>query len=154
SSTGGRLLQKPDITAADGVTTTTPHFNEFFGTSAAAPHAGALMALLKQASPGSTRTQLYDAMINSAIDIEAPGIDRDSGAGIFMPLRAMNALGVTGTPYLEPGTIIATEFNGNGNGRIEPGETANLTIPLNNIGLHDATGVSVTLTTETPGVTI
>ena len=46
SSTGGQLLQKPDITAADGVTTTTPGFLTFFGTSAAAPHAGALAALL------------------------------------------------------------------------------------------------------------
>lgn len=31
SANGGQLLQKPDITAADGVTTTTPGFNPFFG---------------------------------------------------------------------------------------------------------------------------
>jgi hypothetical protein len=60
------------------------------------------MALLKQASPGSTRTQLYNAMVNSAIDIEVPGVDRDSGAGIFMPLLAMNALGVSGRHFLKP----------------------------------------------------
>lgn len=154
SSTGGQLLQKPDITAADGTSTTTPGFSPFFGTSAAAPHAGALMALLKQASPASTRTQLYNAMTSSAIDIEAPGVDRDSGAGIFMPLRAMSALGVPGPAYVETGAITTTEFRGNGNGRIEPGEVANLIIPLNNLGLTNATAVSATLSTSTAGIFI
>jgi hypothetical protein len=154
SSTGGQLLQKPDITAADGTTTTTPTFIPFFGTSAAAPHAAALMALVKQASPGSTSTQLYNAMVSSAIDIEAPGVDRDSGAGIFMPLRAMNALGVNGPAFLETGAISTSEFRGNGNGRLEPGESANMTVSLNNLGLSNATGISATLTTSTPGVFI
>lgn len=154
SSTGGQLLQKPDITAADGSSTTTPGFIPFFGTSAAAPHAGAMMALLKQSSPSATNAQLYNAMVNSAIDIEAPGVDRDSGAGIFMPLRAMNALGVSAPATLETGTITATEAVGNGNGRIEPGEVVNLTIPLNNLGLTNATAVSGTLSTATAGVTV
>ncbi len=154
SATGGQLLQKPDITAADGVTTTTPGYSPFFGTSAAAPDAAALMALLKQASPSSNNTQLYNAMTSSAIDIEAAGVDRDSGTGIFMPLRAMAALDVPGPAFLDNGTPVATEAVGNGNGRIEPGETANLTIPLNNVGLADASGVTATLTTSTPGVTI
>lgn len=98
SSTGGTVLQKPDITAADGVTTTTPGFIPFFGTSASAPHAGAMMALLKQASPASTSTQLYNAMINSALDIELPGVDRDTGHGIFMPIAALTALGINPVP--------------------------------------------------------
>lgn len=112
------------------------------------------MALLKQASPASTRTQLYNAMFNSAIDIEAAGTDRDSGAGIFMPLRAMNALGVAGPAFLETDTITTTEFFGNGNGRIEPGESANMIIPLSNLGLTNATGITATLTTSTTGVTV
>jgi hypothetical protein len=154
SSTGGQLLQKPDITAADGISTTTPGFIPFYGTSAAAPHAGALMALLKQASPTSTRTQLYNAMVNSAIDIEGPGVDRDSGAGIFMPLRAMNALGISAPAYLETGTVATSEHFGNGNGRLEPGESGDMTVPLNNLGLSNATGITATLTTSTTGVTI
>lgn len=155
SSTGGQLLQKPDITAADGSTTTTPGFIPFFGTSAAAPHSAALMALLKSASPTSTNAQLYNAMVNSAIDIEAAGIDRDSGSGIFMPLRAMAALNVPGPAFLErTQSPTAAELNGNGNGRVDPGETANLNIPLDNLGLADATSISATLTTSTSGVTI
>lgn len=155
SSTGGQLLQKPDITAADGSTTTTPGFIPFYGTSAAAPHAAALMALLKTASPASTNAQLYSAMTSSAIDIEAAGTDRDSGTGIFMPLRAMAARNVPGPAFLERVALpTASEAAGNGNGRIEPGETANLNVPLNNLGLADAAAVSATLATSTTGVTI
>jgi hypothetical protein len=154
SSTGGQLLQKPDITAADGTSVTQPGFIPFFGTSAAAPHAGALMALVKQSSPFSTNAQLYSAMTSTAFDIEAPGFDRDSGAGIFMPLRAMSAVGAAGPAMLEQGVITTTEASSNGNGRVEPGESANLNIPLNNIGLTTATAVSATLTTSTPGVNI
>ena len=157
SSTGGQLLQKPDLTAADGVSTTlgaTTGFNPFFGTSAAAPEAGAIAAVLKSASPASTNTQILNALKSTALDIESPGVDRDSGAGIIMPLRAMQALGVTAPAYLENGANTLTEAVGNGNGSIEPGETANLTIPLNNIGLSNATAISATLTTSTPGVTI
>ena len=38
---------KPEIAAADGVSTTVPGFATFFGTSAAAPHAAAIAALMK-----------------------------------------------------------------------------------------------------------
>ena len=153
-STGGQLLQKPDITAADGVSTSLSGFSPFFGTSAAAPHAGALAALLKSASPGSTNAQIYSAMVNGAIDIEAAAVDRDSGAGIFMPLRSMNLLGVSGPAALDTIPPISGEFAGNGNGWIDPGETGSLFVTLNNIGLSNATAVSATLSTSTPGVQI
>ena len=44
TSTGGVVRNKPDLTAADGVATDTPGFQQFFGTSAAAPHAAAAAA--------------------------------------------------------------------------------------------------------------
>ncbi len=83
-STGGLLRQKPDITAADGVSTATDGFDTFFGTSASAPHAAAIAALLKQKHPEMTPAWLDWTFTNSALDIEAPGIDRDSGVGIIM----------------------------------------------------------------------
>src|SRR6185369_15597794 len=46
---GGFVRQKPDITAADGTMTAVPGFNPFFGSSAAAPHAAGIAALLKSA---------------------------------------------------------------------------------------------------------
>lgn len=83
---GGMLLNKPDITAADGVSVTGVGAfpSTFFGTSAAAPHAGAIAALVKSANLGLSATQIATALIGSAIDIEATGIDRDSGIGIIM----------------------------------------------------------------------
>jgi hypothetical protein len=115
SSTGGSLLQKPDITAADGVSTTSPGFSSFFGTSAASPHAGALAALLRSACPASTNAQLVSAMKSTAIDIEAIGTDRDSGAGIFMPIPARNALcssSCTSTPISIGQTVNGTLQSG------------------------------------------
>ncbi len=50
SSTGGRLLNKPDVAAADGVSTSTPGFSRFFGTSAAQPHAAAIGGLMVDAA--------------------------------------------------------------------------------------------------------
>jgi len=50
-ASGGTLRLKPDITAADGVSTSTPDFERFFGTSAAAPHAAAIAALMRSARP-------------------------------------------------------------------------------------------------------
>lgn len=90
SSTGGKILQKPDITAADGVSTATPGFNPFFGTSAAAPHAAAMAALLIEDGIFTTPEQVRDALLDTAFDIEAPGFDRDSGAGIANIYGALN----------------------------------------------------------------
>jgi subtilisin family serine protease len=89
-SNGGVVLIKPDITAADGVTTRTPGFNQFYGTSAAAPHAAGLAAIVKSAKPSATGAQILNALINTALDIRAPGVDRDSGYGIIMAPAAVN----------------------------------------------------------------
>ncbi len=84
SSTGGNVRSKPDIAAADGVQTATPGFAPFYGTSAAAPHAAALGALLLAKHPGITINKVRKIFTTTALDIEAAGYDRDSGAGIIM----------------------------------------------------------------------
>ena len=94
SSTGGQQLQKPDIVAATCVSTTTPGFETFCGTSSAAPHAAAIAALMLEAAGGHddvTLAELHSAFTESALDIEAPGIDRDSGSGIVMAPLAVAA---------------------------------------------------------------
>jgi Subtilase family/PEP-CTERM motif len=87
---GGTSLQKPDITAADGASSKTPGFLPFFGTSAAAPHAAGVAALIKSVRPDYTNVQILNAMQQTALDIRAPGLDRDSGWGIVMALAAAN----------------------------------------------------------------
>ena len=96
---GGTVRQKPDIAAADGVATTLPpssDLNPFFGTSAAAPHAGAIAGLLKSFKPALIPAQVRTILTSTALDIEAPGIDRDSGFGIVMALQALQAASVNG----------------------------------------------------------
>ncbi|MBZ5633986.1 MAG: S8 family serine peptidase [Acidobacteriia bacterium] len=89
---GGVVLVKPDIAAADGVSTRTPGFSPFFGTSAAAPHAAGVAALVKSANPAATGAQIFNALTSTALDIRAPGVDRDAGYGIVMAPAAVNAI--------------------------------------------------------------
>ena len=113
SSTGGSVRQKPDITAADGVATATPGFNPFFGTSAAAPHAAAIAGLLLDAKPDITPAEIRTALTSTALDIENPGTDRDSGAGIIMADSALQAVIPADPGYLQFST---TAFSVDENG--------------------------------------
>ncbi|HEX6730601.1 MAG TPA: S8 family serine peptidase [Pyrinomonadaceae bacterium] len=155
-ATGGIVRQKPDITAADGVAVTgVGNFsNPFFGTSAAAPHAGAIAALLKSANPSLTPAEVRALLTSSAIDIEAPGVDHDTGAGIVMAYKVLQAAGIAGSANIEFGSVTADEDAGNGDGDITAGEAARLNIQLANLGVNSATNISATLTSTTPGITI
>ncbi len=92
SSTGGTLRQKPDIAAANGVSTSVPGFAPFYGTSAAAPHAAAIAALLLSYDPALTPAQIRAALTGTTLDIGAAGFDRDSGAGIVMAVPALQSV--------------------------------------------------------------
>ncbi|MFQ5429645.1 MAG: thrombospondin type 3 repeat-containing protein, partial [Phycisphaerae bacterium] len=98
SSTGGSIRPKPDVAAADGVSTATPGFDPFFGTSAAAPHAAAIAGLLKSNDPSLTPAQIRTILTGNTLDIEAGGYDRDSGFGIVDALAALGAGGGCAAP--------------------------------------------------------
>lgn len=154
TSTGGIVLQKPDITAADGVSCAAPGFDPFYGTSASAPHAAAIAALLKSAVPGLTQAQVRTALTSTAIDIEGPGVDRDTGVGIVMAHAALQSAGATPMAHLTAGAAVPTQLVGDGDAFVESNEIWTLTVPLTNDGGAPATGISGILTTSTPGVTI
>ncbi len=103
---GGTIRMKPDFSAPNGVNTTVDlggvnyendPFPNFFGTSAAAPHAAAVAALLIEAGH-----KFYDAPLNpdavrqilqsTAIDMGAPGFDVASGFGFIQADAALLSL--------------------------------------------------------------
>jgi Subtilase family len=90
-----RDLQKPDVTAADGVTTDVPEkdFQPFYGTSAAAPQVAGIAALLKSKDPSLTAEEIKSALRRSAIQIEGPAEWNPlSGYGIVNAMRALRAI--------------------------------------------------------------
>lgn len=109
---GDRLLEpeirlKPEIVAPDGTNNTFFGFRDpendgvpnFFGTSAAAPHAAGVAALLLEAKPDATPELIYQALEQTAIDLDDPftpgediGFDFGSGFGLIQADLALEAL--------------------------------------------------------------
>lgn len=154
SSTGGAVRQKPDITAADGVSTSVPGFAPFFGTSAAAPHAAAIAALVLSGNPGTGEADLRDAFDATALDLAPSGVDARSGYGIIRADDVLDYTGATPQPLVQAGSPTVTPTTGDGDPYLEPGETGTVSLPAVNVGDGTATGVSVVVSTADPGATL
>lgn len=135
----GQYLQQvrlaPQFTAIDGNNNTVlgsnvaapedgepDNFLNFYGTSAAAPNAAAVFALLKQAYPSATPAQLISAVQTSAIDVKglraAVGVDDVTGSGLINAEAAANALasliGPDSTPVTPPPAAPSSGGGGGG----------------------------------------
>ncbi|SFW77667.1 S8 family serine peptidase [Amycolatopsis australiensis] len=152
SSTGGEVRTKPEITAADGVTTSVSGFNPFYGTSAAAPHAAAIAALVLSGNPGLPPSEVREALINTAVDIEAPGRDNFTGAGVILADKVLAYTGASPQPLAVAQQPTVTPADGGP--ALDPGDTAKVTLPVTNDGDGTAVSTSVVLTSPTPGVTV
>jgi len=102
------VINKPDIMAVDVVNTSffgndvggpldTDPFPNFFGTSAAAPHAAAATALIleaykKSSSRKLTPVQIKDALLTTATDMLEEGFDFKSGNGFIDTQAALDKL--------------------------------------------------------------
>ncbi len=119
------IRQKPDIVAPDGGNTTffgqdsaadTDGFPNFFGTSAAAPNAAAVAALLLEAVPDATPSEIYQALQTSALDLDDPntpgfdvGFDDASGFGLIQADAALQALiDAQTSPIITPPIVVGT----------------------------------------------
>jgi PKD repeat protein len=98
------LRLKPEISAPDGVNTsffypTSDRDNDgtpdFSGTSAAAPHAAGVAALLLERSPGATPDAIYVTLESTAFDMMTAGFDHDSGYGLIQADLAVDAIAGT-----------------------------------------------------------
>ena len=103
------LRQKPNITSVDGTDNTffgsdregngLPNFS---GTSAAAPHAAAVAALLRAAEPSLSPSQVYARLTSSARLIGTSATDPLTGPGLLNAYTAVYGPAVAATPpYVE-----------------------------------------------------
>jgi len=83
ATNGGKTYPKVDFTATDGVTTGVPGFTSFFGTSAAAPHAAAIAALVLSAKPSLTPAQVTNILYTTSLPV-SNFMARTVGSGIVM----------------------------------------------------------------------
>jgi len=79
---------KPDLAAADGVTTSLGDFTPFYGTSAAAPHVAGIAAQIWSSNPHLTRNELYQVLTSTAVDLGDVGPDNVYGHGRIDALAA------------------------------------------------------------------
>ncbi|MBT9316057.1 S8 family serine peptidase [Leptothoe spongobia] len=129
--TAGNLLAepenrlKPEIVAPDGGNTTffgqdiaadADTFPNFFGTSAAAPNAAAVAALMLEAVPEASPTDIYQALQTSALDLDNPntlgfdvGFDDATGFGLIQADAALQALLNSQPPELPAPILVGTD---------------------------------------------
>lgn len=100
------VRRKPEIMAPDGGSTT--FFGDFiegkyyfFGTSAAAPHAAAVAALMQEsAGHNLSRDRILTAMQETAIDMDKPGYDYSTGYGFLNAFEAVDEVAKPGARSL------------------------------------------------------
>ncbi|MCB9367343.1 MAG: S8 family serine peptidase [Calditrichaeota bacterium] len=107
---GNHGLLKPDIAAPTSVQSISCVCNQgtIGGTSGATPHVGGALALIYSAFPGITPEEVYQVLVNGALDAGDAGADTTWGFGKLRMLPAigngMGAMGsVAGTVTVNPG---------------------------------------------------
>lgn len=147
------IRTKPEVTGPDGVNTsffgvddpTDPDtFPNFFGTSAAAPHvAAAASLLLSQTANRATPAQISAHLKATALDINTPGVDNLTGAGLVQLQELILPAVPLAAPAYGPARFVFT------------GQTYDGYITILNPGATDITGTVIVAFPQLPaGVTL
>jgi hypothetical protein len=145
---------KPDLTGPDSVNTSffghaDPNpsgvfegdgFPNFVGSSAAVPHAAAVAALLREAEPGLTGTDVGKLLRCSARDIETAGKDDLSGHGL---VDAVDALAALSPDVAVHKSASLTTNTGDGN-RLDAGDVLTYSYHVTNTSAVTLESVDVT----------
>jgi hypothetical protein len=140
---------KPDFIAADGVDTTFfgqqfpdgDNFPNFFGTSAAAPHAAAVAALMLQRDPSLTPAAVNAVLRQTAVDMAAPGFDFDTGFGLLQADVAVG--GLSASPLVA--AVLPSSRS------VQVNRLASAFVTVINTGSTTAHGVTISPSTAVPG---
>ena len=140
------IRRKPEIVAPDGANTTffggddgdADSFPNFFGTSAAAPHAAGVAALLREKQPLLSPVSVSQALQSTAINMGPAGFDFDSGLGL---IQADAAVGLVTTLQAEASAILPSSRS------VQVGTGAAAFATVINAGPNIAVGVGIWLAT-------
>jgi hypothetical protein len=192
SSAGTRLVspmvrQKPDFVGPDGGNDTFLGFSladahivdgsptsgcqnnasypNFFGTSAATPHAASIAALMLQHDSALIPTQIYQALRNSALPMGASSPNFDSGYGFVQadlafiaPVMSLaaNAVTLNGSTTLTWSTVDAASCTASGSwtGAVASGGTQTVSITAAGTNIYALTCANAAGATATSSVAL
>jgi subtilisin family serine protease len=125
------------------------------GTSMASPNAAGVAALVWSAFPNMTNTQVQDLLFSTAVDISShnSGVPRANlGHGRIDAYAAVASL----YPHMEVTSFsISDAVNGDGDGRLERGESGQLILTSSNIaGWANGQSLTATITSDDPNLVV
>ncbi len=151
----GMGLIRPDVSAPGDDIKSLAHYSNtgyedhWSGTSMATPCVAGVMALMLNKNINLMPEEISEALELTAIDYGTPGKDNNFGAGRVDALAAFNYVNYPGPVYNSH-----TIDDPNNNGEVEAGESILLTIEMFNGSDSPYYGVFVSITTDSPFITI
>ncbi len=148
---------KPDISAPGvSITSSVPggSYSSSDGTSMSTPHVTGVIALMFSKNPDLDFDQVYSILTSTAFQPAAGGSypNNNYGWGRVDALAAVNAV-----PEPTEPNLVLIDYSitpASGGERLMPGDTANVVATITNISSVTASGVTATLTSSDPYVTI
>jgi subtilisin family serine protease len=152
-------LTRPDIAApGDNIKSCAigGGYTTMSGTSMATPHSAGVVCLMLSKNPNLSPAVIDSILEITALDLGPTGKDNDYGAGRIDALAAVNWVSGSGGPMinLRSTTVLDPGPGGNGDGRLDPGETAQLQMTLRNSGGANCNNVAGTLVSGDARLTV